>query len=213
VTKYLTGVHNEAAAAAAADRPIGLLIQPGTRSYVKHLDRYQGFAVDNGCFSPASYVGDDAWLEWVDTLPRDGCLFVVIPDVVCDPVATWARFQALAPLVRAMGFPVALAAQDGIESMPGLYDMLDAADVVFIGGSTEWKESAAAMAVAAEAKALGKRVHMGRVNSGRRYRLAAAHDIDTVDGTFLAFGPSVNLPRLCSWLDDNAAATQLAMVA
>jgi hypothetical protein len=40
---------------------------------------------------------------------------------------------------------------------------------------------------------------MGRVNSGRRWQYAEALGCDTVDGTFLAFGPDENLPRLRSW--------------
>ena len=45
---------------------------------------------------------------------------------------------------------------------------------------------------------------MGRVNSLRRLRLAAADGYDSVDGTFLAFGPDVNLPRLRAWLEPDA---------
>jgi hypothetical protein len=205
--RYLTGVSNAKSREAAAERgDIGLLVQPGS-GYVRQIPEYPYYAADNGCFNPATYVGDERWLAWLAGLPRRGCLFVVVPDVVGDPVATWARFCELADKVRALGFPVALAAQDGIEAMPNLYQMLDACDVLFIGGSTEWKESPAAMAVAAEAKALGKRVHLGRVNSRRRYRLGLAAGIDTADGTFLAYGPTVNLPRLLGWLDEAAQLT------
>jgi hypothetical protein len=41
---------------------------------------------------------------------------------------------------------------------------------------------------------------MGRVNSLRRLRLAARDGYDSVDGTFLAFGPDKNLPRLLAYL-------------
>ncbi len=39
------------------------------------------------------------------------------------------------------------------------------------------------------------------------YRYAAAIGCDSADGTYLTFGPDVNLPRLLSWtrLNDHAA--------
>jgi hypothetical protein len=45
---------------------------------------------------------------------------------------------------------------------------------------------------------------MGRVNSRRRLRLAAEWHVDSVDGTYLAFGPTVNSARLTSWLGELA---------
>ena len=54
----------------------------------------------------------------------------------------------------------------------------------------------------AEAKRRGLATHMGRVNSGRRFRLARDVGYDSADGTFLAFGPDANLPRLLSWIED-----------
>jgi hypothetical protein len=42
--------------------------------------------------------------------------------------------------------------------------------------------------------------HMGRVNSLRRLRLAVQDGYDSVDGTFLAFGPDRKLPRLLTYL-------------
>lgn len=41
---------------------------------------------------------------------------------------------------------------------------------------------------------------MGRVNSLRRLRLAQAMGCDSADGTYLAYGPDRNLPRLLGWL-------------
>lgn len=52
----------------------------------------------------------------------------------------------------------------------------------------------------AAAKRRGKHVHMGRVNSRRRWSYAEHIGCDSVDGTFLAFGPDANLPRLTGWI-------------
>lgn len=205
---YLTGVTNTKIEPALIASGVGLIIQPGTNGYVKRIGRYPFWAADNGCFNPKDYVGDDAWIDWLDTLPRDRCLFVVIPDVARrpdgtlggDPVATWDKFCQFAPIVRDMGFPAALAAQDGIENMPNLLEQLEACDALFIAGSTEWKISQAAERVAKLARNLGRWVHMGRCNSYARLRRARDMGCTSADGTFLAFGPDANLPRLQQWL-------------
>ncbi|WP_393101708.1 hypothetical protein [Streptomyces sp. LN325] len=67
--------------------------------------------------------------------------------------------------------------------------------MLFLAGSTEWKTSPTAHRVALEARERGIRVHMRRVNSRRRLRLADAFGCATTDGTHLAFGPDINLPR------------------
>ena len=54
--------------------------------------------------------------------------------------------------------------------------------------------------ISAEAKLRGKGVHMGRVNSYRRIAIADAIGCDTADGTYIAFGPDVNLPKALAWL-------------
>lgn len=153
------------------------------------------WAADNGCFGKG-YPGDDAWLAWLAGMSPDGCLFAVAPDVVGDAEATWARSAPMLPQIRAIGFPAALVAQNGIENTEVQWD---AFDVLFIGGDTEWKLGKQARHLIREAKRRGKWVHMGRVNSARRYRYAEHIGCDSVDGTFLTFGPDINLPRLLSW--------------
>lgn len=151
------------------------------------------WALDNGCFS-ASW-SEDRWLSALDRY-RDvsGCLFAVVPDVVGDAAATnklWARWHGA---VRNRGYRAAYVLQDGCRSIPA------SAAAVFVGGSTEWKLGPEARNLIWEAKRRGLWVHMGRVNSLRRLRYAAHLGCDSADGTYLAFGPDVNLPRLLGWL-------------
>jgi hypothetical protein len=47
---------------------------------------------------------------------------------------------------------------------------------------------------------MGKWVHVGRLNSWRRLDLVASWDVDSVDGTYLAFAPNANGARLATWL-------------
>lgn len=153
------------------------------------------WAADNGCFG-RGYPGDDAWVAWLGSMDPTGCLFATAPDVVGDAAATLARSLPWLPRIRELGYPAALVAQDGLESLPVPWD---AFDVLFIGGTTSWKLGRHARALVAQAKARGKRVHMGRVNSERRYRYALAIGCDSADGTFLTFGPDLNLPHVLAW--------------
>lgn len=157
------------------------------------------WCADNGCFSDR--FDETKWFAWLTKHANraSSCRLAVAPDVVGDAVATLARSLPWLPKIRALGYPVAFVAQDGIEATEVPWDEFD---VLFIGGSTEWKLGPVARDYAGQAKARGKWVHMGRVNSLRRYRYAQAIGCDSVDGTFLTFGPDKRLPELLGWIRD-----------
>lgn len=212
--QYLTGAHNELVASLAHEKNIAPLVQPGNR-YDMQVHRYPSWAGDNGAFTKAK--GGFSALKFREMLNRPAllaaratCQFIVAPDklvvldngvVVGDARGTLAQFPEWAREIKALGYPVALVAQNGLETMLDEVPW-ELVDVLFIGGSTDWKISAEAAQCVARARAEGKRTHMGRVNSGRRMAIAQRMGIDTADGTFLAFGPSKNMPRLLSWLRD-----------
>lgn len=157
------------------------------------------WCADNGCFGKG-YPGDAEWFAWLRSFSPEQiarCAFAVAPDVVGDAAATHERSEPWLPRVRALGYPVAYVAQNGLEDRPVPWDDFD---VLFLGGDTAWKLGAAARTLTAAAKARGKGVHMGRVNSERRMKYADAIGVDSSDGTFLAFGPDRNLPQLAAWL-------------
>jgi hypothetical protein len=157
------------------------------------------WAADNGCFTAGDTFDGGKFLQWLDAQPRENCLYAVAPDVVGDARATLARSEEWLGRIRAMGFPVAFVGQDGVEEM--LDDLpWDDFDAWFTGGSTEWKLGTGASIAASEAKSRGKWLHMGRVNSHRRTQYAKSEGYDSIDGTFLAFGPDVNLPKLLKWM-------------
>ena len=154
------------------------------------------WAADNGCFSDR---WDEAtWWRFLTENAADAstCLFAVAPDVVGDAWRSGIRSLPWIEPIRSLGYPVAWVAQNGQENQPLPWLGIDC---LFIGGTTEWKLGRHARALAAEAKRRGKWVHMGRVNSERRYRYASAIGCDSVDGTYLTFGPDVNLPRVLAW--------------
>lgn len=158
------------------------------------------WCADNGCFGKG-YPGDAKWVEWLtkNAHAAADCLFATAPDVVGDAAATLERSAPWLPVIRQLGYPAALVAQDGLEDLDVPWDTFEA---LFIGGSTDWKLGHHARSLVREAKARGKHVHMGRVNSLRRYRYADLIGCDTVDGTFLVFGPDKNLGRLNGWIDN-----------
>jgi hypothetical protein len=154
------------------------------------------WAADNGCFSDT--FDERKWSRFLrdNAHDADTCLFAVAPDVVGDAAATLERSRPHLPWIRSLGYPAAFVAQDGQESLPVPWEEFD---VLFIGGTTAWKLGPHARALVAEARARGKWVHMGRVNSQRRYEYARAIGCDSADGTFLTFGPHENLPKLLAW--------------
>lgn len=159
------------------------------------------WCADNGAFS--NRFNEDKWWAFLqrNAAHADSCLFATAPDVVGDAKATHERSTPWLPKIRALGYKVAYVAQDGLEELTVPWDDFDC---LFIGGSTEWKLGHHAKALVAEAKARGKWVHMGRVNSNKRYRYAKSIGCDSADGTYLTFGPDKNLPKLLSWIGVSA---------
>jgi hypothetical protein len=181
----------------------GLLNMIATPAQGNRLPDGVRWCADNGCYGKG-YPGDLGWVKWLASYTveqRARCAFAVAPDVVGDAAATIARSVPFLPYIRALGYPAAFAAQDGLENLDVPWDQFD---VLFIGGTTDWKLSLFAFLLTVEARARGKRVHMGRVNSGRRFRYAEAIGCDSVDGTFLAFGPHRRLPDVLAWLREGS---------
>lgn len=177
-----------------ADRIIGFIDTPaqGNRRPAGVI-----WCADNGCFS--DNFDEQKWWAWLQRNATDvaTCAFATAPDVVGDAVATLALGQVWLPRIRALGYPAALVAQDGLEHLNVPWDDFDA---LFIGGTTEWKLSTATRHLAREAKKRGKYVHAGRVNSLRRLRWAEAIGADSADGTRVTKCPSETVPDLLHWI-------------
>jgi hypothetical protein len=191
---YLSGAKNKNMIEHLAKGEIGYLQSPGAGN---SLQGVKVWAMDNGCFT-GRYPGDDKYLELLGKYEehRTRCLFVTVPDVIGDFRATLKTFPVMAARIREAGWPVALVAQDGMTEADVPWSQID---WLFVGGNTEWKLSVDCAALIAAAVQRGVKVHVGRVNSRKRYWKFAELGASTADGTFISFGPDANLPKVLAW--------------
>lgn len=197
---YLSGVINRAVEASKAVG-LGYMVQPGMGNRVPNDGR--PVAIDNGCFN--ARFSSRRWRMFLRNNQhlKGRVKFIVVPDVLGDYQATLVRWRAYQPIAARYGFPLAFVAQDGVTPADVPWDECAC---LFIGGRDAWKYgpggrfTEAVENLIATAKRLGKWIHAGRVNSGRRFAMCRAAGVDSVDGTYLAFGPDVNLPKLEGWL-------------
>jgi len=137
------------------------------------------YALDNGAYG--AYTSKTEWdaEPFVALLDRASAstqkpIWCAVPDVVADAQATCAKWHEWAPVVRARGFACAFVVQDGMNREHVPTD----ADLVFVGGSVEWKWSTVAAWCA-----WFPRVHVGKVNSLKRLLECDARGVASVDGT------------------------------
>jgi len=157
---------------------IGWLIGPTAMAKTK-FRKWIPFALDNDAFSAwtsGEPWNESTWLEMLKDVNRSGFkpLWALVPDVVADKEATLEKWRKYSPTVAEFGYPLAFAVQDGMTP----HDVPRNAEVVFVGGTTEWKWRTATIWVSNF-----PRVHVGRVNSLQRLWDCEKIGIESVDGT------------------------------
>jgi hypothetical protein len=175
---------------------IGWLLSPdGWRTPHPWLE----YALDNGAY-PA-FVNDRSWddtafaqmLDAANAQPHPP-RWVLAPDVVADKDATLALWKRWLNPLRNYYWPLAFAVQDGMTQA----DVPKEADVIFVGGTTEWKWST----VWQWCKDF-PRVHVGRVNGYGP--LWDCHDAgaESCDGTGWFRGDAEQLAGLERYLEES----------
>lgn len=200
---YLTPPTTHVVKVLAKKRRLGGIVTPDSdRPALYKLSTFSSWAADNGCFAAGDRFDPDRYIHWLQGLRREqgNCLFATAPDVVGCHRSTWARSRDWLGLIRCLGYKAAFVAQDGLDTDVRL--MWSLFDVLFIGGTTEFKMGPAARRLINEAQDRGKWVHVGRVNSATRYRHFRKLGVDSVDGTFICFGPDKNIPIVLSWIGE-----------
>jgi hypothetical protein len=137
------------------------------------------YALDNGkfpCWSSGKKWDAKSYLDLLTWAKRSGQapLWALVPDEVGDAKRTLELWSEWSPTVKAFGWPLAFAAQDG--HTPD--DVPIEADIVFIGGSDAWKPKAIPLFCNAFV-----RVHVGRINGLAGLRRCAAYGAESCDGT------------------------------
>lgn len=162
----------------------------------KNPPRWIPYACDNDAFTCRENWSESAWLEMLWKARLNACkpLWILVPDVVADRSGTIERWFRYAPAAKACGWPLAFAVQDGMTER----DVPPAAEVVFVGGTTEWK-----WRTLPQWKAAFPRVHVGRVNNIDRLWLCEDLKVESVDGTGWTKNPNRQdqLPALLEWLE------------
>lgn len=191
---YLSGCSGPLTRAYAAEHPdrLGLMLTPNN-GYRLQTPFYRHIAVDNGAFGHPDF-SESRWWRYVLTLPRTA-LFVVAPDVPFDAAGSIERGLRWVPWLRREGFRAAIAAQNGAEKL-GIMDC--DFDVLFIGGDDTYKTSNEARRLTFRAHQLGRTVHVGRVNTRKRYRGVVEIGADSCDGTMLRYARA-HLSTLSAW--------------
>ena len=159
--------------------------------------KFMPYALDNGAFGAGDAWAPEPWIALMDwaRLSAQAPLWVLVPDVVGSREGTLERWRQYAPVAEKYGWPLAFAVQDGMN----ILDVPQGASVVFVGGSTEWKWRTAR----SWCKAF-RHVHIGRVNSFRRLKMAEEWGAKSVDGTGWTRGDQRQWRGLVAFLDGYA---------
>lgn len=160
-------------------------IDPGTYSYACRGQM--------GDWDPDRYM---RMLDWAATQPKPP-LWVGCPDWPFSWSISRELWHTWRADVAAYGWPVALVVQDGatVEEVRTMD-----ADVIFVGGSTDWK-----WATVADWAAAFPRVHIGRCNSPAKLYELYDLGIESCDGTgwFRGKAPQVvGLEEFLRWQAD-----------
>ena len=157
---------------------VGQLLTPLTGFRLR--DPSKPWAIDNGAFSGFDEKAFFSRLRRQEH-EKTSCKFVCSPDVVGQAMRTSELFDMFKP--RLTGWPIALVLQDMHELVRIQWDDISA---VFVGGSTAWKCGPHAAACIKTAKALGKWVHVGRINDPSRFEYFEQLGVDSCDGSGIA---------------------------
>ncbi len=140
------------------------------------------FSVDNGAYTRFWFDKLRAILTREDGVKRK-CLWVAVPDVVGSARRTMEVWKYRYEFIPDNGWPLALVVQDGAEDISIPWEELAC---IFVGGTTTWKLSDNVVKIIKAAKIMNKHVHIGRVNTPRRWNYFDKLGADTCDGSGFA---------------------------
>lgn len=137
------------------------------------------YVVDNGAFiawQKKTEWNVNEWREMLSVLRMTGIKprWGVVPDVVANRKGTIENWKRYSREILSLNWPAAFCVQDGMTPD----DVPDGADVVFVGGSDEWKFQNLKMWTDNF-----PRVHCARVNAPEMIESCEKLGCESVDGT------------------------------
>jgi hypothetical protein len=181
---------------------IGWLVGPTAIPKTK-LRPWMPFALDNDAFGAwvsGNPWNEEAWLGMLQKVKMSGMSprWMLLPDVVADREATLSKWERYESTGLKFGWPLAFAVQNGMTPA----DLPERAEVIFIGGTTEWKWQ-----TLPEWCATGRRIHVGRVNALDKLLTCERMGVESVDGTgwmkdTMASGKARDLAK---WIEGRAS--------
>ena len=178
--KFLVDTSAKTLGTLTSDLVAGQLLTPLTN----YANAGGVFAMDNGAFSGFKRKPFFRMLER-NLEHEERCLFLTVPDIVGNAKLTTELYYQFTKETKMLPWANkwAMVAQDGIEDLTINWWGVR---TLFIGGTTEFKDSNACYDVVKAAKILDIPVHVGRVNTYKRYRVFADLGADTCDGSGIA---------------------------
>lgn len=195
-----------------ARRYLGHLILPRARNRLQVIESTGlPYACDNGCFRR----WEPALFEPMLSQFGPGAEWVTMPDIVGNAHGTLCLWDGYSRLYgdAAGSLRWALVAQNGWGDREWEWALAQA-DALFVGGDDTFKESRYVADLVAVAKGRGKWVHMGRVNTYRRFAIAHRMGCDSIDGGSFSRWPDTWIPEAIRWVKRlDAEAAQPALFA
>ncbi len=155
------------------------------------------FALDNGVYgawSNGREWNEAQYYKALDFYDPAECRWTVVPDWVADKKRTLDQWALHWERIKGLGFTLAFAVQDGMTTQ----DVPTEAEVIFVGGSTEWKWRT--MPVWCREF---ERVHAARVNTYRLLWMAHDCGAESCDGTGFTRGDQSQWNGLCEYLEES----------
>jgi hypothetical protein len=172
---------------------VGWMMSPATR--FQEPRQWLPYAIDNGRFNPKAWE-EPRFFDLLDRcrMARYKPLWVAVPDELGDAQRTREMWFDYEPRLRRYGWPLAFVAQDGQE----LADVPRSADLIFIGGTTEWK-----WRYAATFAACYPRIHVGRVHAIDKIEYCQRLGVESTDGSgfFRGGEDNIKVTRLEEFLE------------
>jgi hypothetical protein len=172
------------------------------------------FALDNGAFScwdrQKNHFNDKKWnamlpkwkrlLSWAEP-HREHVRWSIVPDIPGDSQRTLKRYGEFVKLIHQLGYPIAIAVQDGM-TVADVRRLRPQPDVIAVGGTDEFKWSSVA-----DWTSNFSRVHVLRCNSPEKLDLLESLGVESCDGTGWNRGDKIQTAGLERWARKHPVAT------